>query len=97
MPFTKINVQDEIEKRKAGSRSFAKAWDESRNEYELIGEMIKLRKSEKITQTQLAAITGTKQQVISRVEKKETNPSLRLFCRMVNALGYELKIVKKAR
>lgn len=97
MPFTKINVQDEIEKRKAGSKFFAKAWDESRNEYELIGEMIKLRKSEKITQSQLAAITGTKQQVISRVEKKETNPSLRLVCRMLNALGYELKIVKKAR
>lgn len=63
----------------------------------MIGEMISLRKAEKITQSQLAAITGSKQQVISRIEKKERSPSLKIFCSMLNALGYELQIVKKQK
>lgn len=50
--------------------SFAKSWNESREEYKLIGEMISLWKAEKITQSQLATITGSKQQVIFRIKKK---------------------------
>ena len=96
MPFVEVNIKKGIEKRKEESPSFAKAWDESREEYRLIGEMISLRKAEKITQSQLAAITGSKQQVISRIEKKESSPSLKIFCSMLNALGYELQIVKKS-
>lgn len=95
MPFVEMNVKDEIDKRKKESETFTKAWNESREEYKLIGEMISLRKAEKITQSQLAAITGSKQQVISRIEKKESSPSLKIFCSMLNALGYELQIVKK--
>lgn len=95
MPFAEVDIKSEIDKRKKESESFAEAWNESREEYKLIGEMIRLRKAEKITQTQLAAITGSKQQVISRIEKKESSPSLKIFCSMLNALGYELQIVKK--
>jgi len=57
--------------------------------------MIRLRKQQNLTQSQLAAMIGHKQQVISRIEKKENSPSLRLFCNMLNVLGYELQIVKK--
>lgn len=96
MPFVEVNIKKEIEKRKEESSSFAKAWNESREEYRLIGEMISLRKAEKITQSQLAVITGSKQQVISRIEKKESSPSLKFFCSILNALGYELQIVKKS-
>ena len=95
MPFVKVNIEEEIEKRRQESSTFQKNWDESREEYRLIGEMTSLRKQNKITQSQLAAMTGNKQQVISRIEQKATNPSLRLFCNIISALGYELKIVKK--
>lgn len=97
MPFVQVDINKEIEKHCQESPSFAKAWNESREEYKLIGEMISLRKAEKITQSQLAAITGSKQQVISRIEKKESSPSLKIFCNMLNALGYELQIVKKQK
>ena len=40
-------------------------------------------------------MTGTRQQVISRIEKKENSPSLKSFCNILNALGYELQIVKR--
>lgn len=65
-------------------------------EKELIEQMCKLRKQKKITQAELARLTGSKQQVISRTEKNNTSPSLKLFCNMINALGYDLQIVKKA-
>lgn len=60
MPFVEMNVQEEINKRKKESKTFEKAWENSREEYKLIGEMISLRKAEKITQSQLASITGNK-------------------------------------
>lgn len=97
MPFKQINVDREIEKRCAESPEFQKIWEENRAEYRLIGEMISLRKQKKITQKELALLTGNKQQVISRIERKENIPSLRIFSNILDALGYELKIVKKSR
>lgn len=95
MPFVQVKVDEIIEQKCRESDSFKKVWDDSREEYRLIGEMISLRKAQKMTQSQLAAVTGNKQQVISRIEKKESNPTLRTFCNLLNAIGYELKIVKK--
>lgn len=95
MPFVEINVKSEIEKQRQTEPEFRKAWDESRTEYKLIGEMISLRKQENVTQKELAALTGNKQQVISRIERKESIPTIRAFSRILDALGYELQIVKK--
>lgn len=49
MPFVEINVKNEIEKQRHNDPKFRKTWDESRAEYKLIGEMISIRKHEKIT------------------------------------------------
>lgn len=95
MPFKEIDVKKEIEKQRETDPKFQKAWDESRAEYRLIGEMIALRKQNKITQKELAALTGNKQQVISRIERKESIPTIRIFNHILNALGYELRIEKK--
>ena len=95
MPFVEINIQEEIEKRRQEDPEFREAWDSSREEYRLIGEMISIRKQSNITQSKLADLIGNKQQAISRIEKKESSPSLKLFCNIIDALGYELKIVKK--
>ncbi len=66
----------------------------SDKEKKLIDELIDLRKEQNISQSELAKLTGNKQQAISRLEKKEHSPSLKLFYSIVNALGYDLKIVK---
>jgi len=95
MPFVEVNLSDVIEKKREVDPDFRKAWDESREEYRLIGEMISLRKQKNITQKELAALTGSKQQVISRIEKRAGSPTLRNFCNILNALGYELQIVQK--
>ncbi len=61
----------------------------------LIDRFIEIRKEENISQAELAKMTGSKQQAISRLESKEHSPSLKLFYSMLNAMGYELQIVKK--
>ncbi len=66
----------------------------SEREKILIDELIALRKEQKISQSQLADLVGNKQQAISRLEQKENSPSLKFFCSLLHALGYDLKIVK---
>ncbi len=63
-------------------------------EKKLIDEVVRIRKEQNVSQSKLAELTGNKQQAISRTENKEHSPSLKLFYSMVNALGYELKLVK---
>lgn len=48
-----------------------------------------------MTQKELAGKVGLKQQNLSRFEKKEHNPSLKLVYSIADALGYELQLVKK--
>ena len=59
MPFTKQDVKNEINKKKMESITVEKAWYESRDESELIGEMIRLRKEEKIKQVFLKTYNFT--------------------------------------
>lgn len=79
-----------IEKENMPSKTFFA----SDKEKKLIDEVISIRKNQNISQTQLANLTGNKQQAISRMEKKEHSPSLQSFINIVNALGYEIKIEK---
>ena len=62
---------------------------------ELIDKIIEIRKSENISQSQLAKMTGNSQQAISRFEQKTHNASMNLFASIINALGYEVQLVKK--
>lgn len=62
---------------------------------DLIDCIVKIRENENITQSGLAEMIGSRQQAISRLEKKEHQPSLKLFYSIVDALGYELIMVKK--
>ena len=64
-------------------------------EKNLIDKVVQIRKEQNMSQSKLAELTGNKQQAISRTENKEHSPSLKLFYSMVNALGYDLQIVKK--
>ena len=95
MSFVKVDIEQKIEQKRTEDEQFKKLWDDSREEYRLIGEMTALRKAGKITQEELARLTGSRQQVISRIEKKENSPSLKSFCNILSALGYQLKIGKK--
>lgn len=96
MPFVELDVKKEIEEKRQTDDRFKKVWDESRQEYALLGELIKIRKNANLSQTQLADLIGNKQQVISRIENKENSPNLKTLCNILDVLGYEIKLVPKA-
>lgn len=73
----------------------AKTFYVADDDQKLIDNLIEIRKRENISQAELAEITGNSQQSISRFEKKTHSPSMKLFSSIVNALGYEVQLVKK--
>jgi len=93
MPFREIDVEAEINKRVETDPAFREAWENSRMEYKILGELVKLRKEKGLSQTELAFKTGNKQQVISRIEKNEESPTLKTLCSIAIALGVDIKIV----
>lgn len=64
-------------------------------ESNLIDNVVNLRKESNISQKKLADLTESKQQSISRFENKTHSPSLVLFVKIIDALGYKMEIVKK--
>ena len=95
MPWEAINVKQIIEQKRNEDAEFKDIWDKSRTEYETIGTIIRLRKEKGLSQAQLAALTGNKQQVISRIENKENSPTLKTLCSILDVLGYEIKLSPK--
>ena len=64
-------------------------------ESNLIDSVVKIRKESNISQKESADLTESKQQSISRFEKKMHSPSLILFVKIIDALGYKMELVKK--
>ena len=95
MPFTETNVAERIEELRKNDPSFKEAWDSSRMEYHILGELIRSRKAKGMSQRELAKLTGFRQQAISRIEKKEHSPTLKSVCAIANALDMELRFVPK--
>ncbi len=67
----------------------------SESEFELIMNIVKLRKDMKISQTELEKLTGISQANIARFEKNIHSSSLSTVLGVLNALGYKLTITKK--
>ncbi len=59
----------------------------------LIGELIKARQEQGISQKKLEELTGVKQSVIARMEKGHTSPQIDTVLKLLAALGKTLAIV----
>lgn len=94
MPFKKIEVSKVIDQKRRDS-SFNNAYLEVENEYELIRQVVEIRKELGVTQETLANKVGISQQEISRFENEKHIPKLSSFIRILDALGLEIKIQKK--
>jgi len=71
------------------------AYDAMGPEYEVVRAIIRHRIKRGWTQTQLAERIGSRQPVISRLEKGEGNPSLQTLQRLANALELSLHVSMK--
>ncbi|MBO4547450.1 MAG: helix-turn-helix transcriptional regulator [Treponema sp.] len=72
--------------------AFKAEWDSLEPEYQIINAIVSARKSNGLTQKELAARTGITQADISRLENGEANPSLKTIKRLAAALGKKLQI-----
>jgi len=61
-------------------------------EYQIISQLIFLRRENKITQKELAKLTGDSQPNISRLESGSYNPTLSKLKKIADCLGKRLEI-----
>ena len=95
MPFKEIDVDNMINDMLNADSELKEMWDNSRTEYRLLGELIKLRRAKGLSQAELAQRTGYKQQVISRIEKKENSPTLKTLCNLADVLDVDIMLVPR--
>ena len=65
------------------------------DEFNLICKYIKLRNESNVSQAELARRVGIARSTIARMERNLHSISLSTFTKLLEALGYELKILKK--
>ena len=97
--MTKIKTYnfDEILQRELKDKNFKEAYDSFNEEFILAKEIIKLRKTNNLTQKELAEKVGTSQPAIARLESGNyKNVSLAFLRRVAFALGTtpEIKLKK---
>ena len=59
----------------------------------IIGELIRARRKNGVSQRQLEELSGVKQPVIARMERGESNPQLETVLKVLAPLGMTLAIV----
>lgn len=69
-----------------------KEYDALEPEYAIIRAMLDARKSQGLTQQELAERTGIKQGDISKLERGNGNPSLRTLQRLAAGMGMQLHV-----
>lgn len=71
---------------------FREAYEALALEYQLAAELIQLRLSKGLTQTELARLLNTKQASIARLESGSFLPSLSMIKKVADALDADLEI-----
>lgn len=82
----------EIKKEILADKETKKKYDSLEVEYQILGDIVRLRNQKKITQKELAVKIGTTQSALSRFEMGEVNPSLDFLKRVAGALGTKLVV-----
>ena len=80
------------EKEKLKDPQFKTEYDRLQPEFALIEAILKARKEKGLTQKEIAEKIGTKQSVISRLEKGGANPTVAFLKRLAAAFSSRLEI-----
>jgi ribosome-binding protein aMBF1 (putative translation factor) len=86
---------DDFEKHlnmKLQNPTFAKKWQESEAEHELVKALIEARNAAEMTQQQLSSMSDIDQAVLSRIESGKANPSIKTLQKIAHGLGKKLVI-----
>lgn len=71
---------------------FKAEYEKLRPRYEAVEQIIKARKEQNLTQSELAKRVGTQKSNISRLESGNYNPSLDFLTKVAESLGKNLSI-----
>ncbi len=71
---------------------FKTEYEKLKPRYEAIEQIIKIRKEQNITQSELAKRIGTQKSNISRLESGNYNPSLDFLSKIAESLGKSLSV-----
>jgi len=77
------------------NKEVRKAYDALNPEYDVVRAIIKYRLKRGWSQTELADAIGSRQPVISRLERGEGNPSLQTLHKIASALDLSLQVSMK--
>jgi len=66
---------------------------ESRLRVDIIGELIRARNEQGVSQRELETLSGVKQPIISRLEAGQTSPQIDTILRILAPLGKTLAVV----
>lgn len=96
MGVIKVDMTQEKKKLQeliANDKAARKAYDEFQAKVAFQEQLIQMRKSENMTQTDVAHVSGLTQQAVSRIEKGQ-GLSLNSLIKYLHGIGCELKITK---
>ena len=86
MPF------EELKTKMLKDEEFKEEYERLRPRYEAIEKIIKARKEQNMTQSELAERVGTQKSNISRFESGNYNPSLDFLIKIAESLGKTLSV-----
>lgn len=95
MPFKKVNVKEEINKRIENDAELKTAYEQTQHEYDVVKQLVKARNEMGFSQNDIAKQSGLTQQMVSRIETVDNSPTLRNFIRYADSLGLKIKLEKK--
>ena len=94
MPFEKIEVHKRLVK-ELKDPVFKSKYEQIKHEYQLIEQLVEIRKAKKITQVELAKRAQVSQQAISRLENERHLPKIDTLLRLIDGLGCTLTILDR--
>lgn len=92
-----MNFPEDYIKEQLKDPEFKEAWKETEEPYQIVAQIIQLRKDLGLTQKQLADLTEMKQSAIARVENGDGGIRLDTLIRITSKLGAKVKIVPDKR
>jgi len=94
MPFEKVEIKPLLEN-EMKNLDFKSNFNQIKKEYELIEQIVMMRKKLNITQAELAIKVKVSQQAISRLENEKHIPNMNTLMRIVDGLGLNLVLIER--
>ncbi|HBZ41554.1 MAG: hypothetical protein A2Y20_04770 [Firmicutes bacterium GWF2_51_9] len=94
MPFKKIDVKEILEE-ELKDEYFKSNYEQIKKEYELIEQIVRIRKLKKISQVELAKKACVSQQAVSRLEREKHIPKIDTLMKIVDGLGLKLTLTER--